>query len=220
MLWLLLVTATALDCARFLCRELDTDICARMNTRPGSIAFLNQSPCKVGFCSGKNIEAWYLENEERNSTKYTNKLYYCEDIELDDYITDELEVPCPNRSDGKDVLGREWPSNCFNSTDCLMVDGTEGICECGLDGKGYCMPDFSSSLFDSFWNQCSDNGNTVDIKTWIVWNWTVTYYSLIMSSPSCGDDILIELDVEYIIDSIQATATYLAVLATALLCLV
>lgn len=214
MIWLLFVIVHVTQgqvCPLVICKKLDEGICSEMFTRPGLPVSLNSVPCKHGDCSILSIVDWYWETLDYNTTKLKRENFYCEDIEIEYKYRSNYDVDCPNRETGKEISNKTWPINCANSTDCLMDDGSYADCVCGIDRKSYCMPSYSTTIFDDFWKQCTKNDNTVDLRTWLVWDWYKSYYNLIMSVPTCGDDILIELNIGFILEGVMDSSLTIAV---------
>mmetsp|Transcript_21942 Transcript_21942/g.40052 ORF Transcript_21942/g.40052 Transcript_21942/m.40052 type:complete len:227 (+) Transcript_21942:140-820(+) len=220
--WLLLASATYVlaQCPLFICQRLEENVCTTMNSRSTTFVNLNILPCKTGFCSVTKIKEWFDTNVAAISPTTPRKTlyYYCHDVDFTTYnITVNKDVECGKREKGKEIPDKIWPVRCNNSTDCTFEDGTQGECTCGYNRESYCQPDYSTSIFDGYWSQCDENDGYIDARTKVVWDWAYEYYNLIVSTPSCGDDILIELDIAYVLEGMLETAAYIGVIWTALL---
>jgi hypothetical protein len=62
-----------------------------------------------------------------------------DDDDEDDYDDEEDIVPCGPSSDVRLVSGK-YPKQCTSSSDCKLLHGDERDCDCGMDGKWWCIP--------------------------------------------------------------------------------
>jgi hypothetical protein len=88
--------------------------------------------------------------------------------DFEDYDGDK--VICAVRNLGDQVAGDEGPSDtpgtyprqCLTDLDCDSIDGTAGVCQCGMDGRAYCRAKFGSSVFNEYWEYCVEDDNEVN----------------------------------------------------------
>ena len=81
---------------------------------------------------------------------------------------------------------------CSDSSDCVLEDGTQTECVCGLDGNAYCQPDMFSSLFEMFWSDCVEK-KSVDIDVYSIWKSSHDFYIPALTQNSCTSDIFKEI---------------------------
>lgn len=89
-------------------------------------------------------------------------LFQCIDKRLDieplvpDYslVRDILHKDYCLRQPNKDLKSGSHPKVCESDADCMLKDGSYSSCVCGFN-KSYCSPDWSSSYFDEWMNNCS-----------------------------------------------------------------
>lgn len=81
---------------------------------------------------------------------------------------------------------------CSDSSDCVLEDGTQTECVCGLDGNAYCQPDMFSSLFEMFWSDCVEK-KSVDIDVYSIWKSSHDFYIPALTQISCTSDIFKEI---------------------------
>jgi hypothetical protein len=81
---------------------------------------------------------------------------------------------------------------CSDSSDCVLEDGTQTECVCGLDGNAYCQPDMFSSLFEMFWSDCVEK-KSVDIDVYSIWKSSHDFYIPALTQKSCMSGIFKEI---------------------------
>jgi hypothetical protein len=138
-LLLLACVVLSLGCVEYQAAALTTSTCALQNSTG---IYFNKQGCPTNYeCTieGLNI---YFANSSRDS-------YECQ--VATSQSTDDLVWP-NKQEDNKDLLEGSHPKICANSTECLLQDGNSSDCLCGLNGHAYCQPDFSSSVFQDYWD--------------------------------------------------------------------
>lgn len=155
----------ALVCPTFTCGDLQQDVCAmKVDERT---AVLSNLPCSTGkFCSGQRLyEDWLWSSATGIGTGYQ-----CLDAASYEHLSTSYKDnysrwACYGRQPNKDLAVGIHPKDCASDHDCQLLDGTLSSCQCGLRSSasptgtsGICVPDFSSSVFNNYWNECDDLG--------------------------------------------------------------
>jgi hypothetical protein len=147
----LLSTASALACYNYTSAVQKSNVCA---TRSNETIALSVSPCQDGqYCSVQEMLGYFADHD-------TEDAYGCQKFTQ---AVNRTSVPdkCSSRHKDADLKQGSYPKKCTDSSDCLLVNGNSTACECGLNGTAYCHPDFSSSVFELYWEDCSLNNGTV-----------------------------------------------------------
>ena len=55
-----------------------------------------------------------------------------------------------------------------------------------MDGKFWCRPNWGSSVFDEFWEECEANGDKINIDEFNWWYYQFEHYVDLESAPSCA----------------------------------
>jgi hypothetical protein len=51
----------------------------------------------------------------------------------------------------------------------MKLNGETGHCQCGMAGYGYCKPELSTSVFEDYWDTCSENSSEILQTTLDYW---------------------------------------------------
>lgn len=173
---LTLVTA----CPVTICGSNDIGVCGYSNT---SHIILNDKGCiKDEYCNVDSINDWRDEN---------GTYLHCKQFEDNDTTSDD--VPCGQRDIHELLLEDIHPKRCNSSSDCMMMNGKETDCLCGMDGYFYCLPEWGSEVFDLFWDYCKDNDNKVTYDLWVYFKDLHDYYNYYVTAPDCAMLIFYEL---------------------------
>jgi hypothetical protein len=168
---MLLTAVTALDCPVFKCADIESDMCAfKVNATFIEISQSEcDSTCNFTMLAQWNNYAWHgdsmrcLEDDSSSLSR----------ADIRDTLLEEAN--CPPRMPMQSLVNSAFPLECFNSTDCLLEDGSFGPCVCGLDGKSYCMPSLFSSMYDYFWEYCADHEQIIPFHLFALWMRTYRY---------------------------------------------
>jgi len=114
-------------------------------------------------------------------------------------ISPNLGIACPSRILNSDLIGFSSTQNllrCGSSQDCILENGSETDCVCGLDGNSYCLPHSSSAVFDAFWEECDRWGNFSRYKYWKRWVYFSSYYVMWATSANltCVKQTIMEIE--------------------------
>jgi hypothetical protein len=96
---------------------------------------------------------------------------------------------CGTRDSNVELVSGIYPKMCNDSTDCLLENGFYNACYCAYDGKSYCVPDMSSSVYDDYWTGC-ENDDLTEVE---YGNYYYSIYPFQVNSPSCAADVIYEL---------------------------
>jgi hypothetical protein len=146
---LLTTLCFSLDCLTWHCSDLEIGTCA---LRRDSTILVN-----THYCAGNQV----CQLQEILSSNTTD-LFQCTEKRL------ALEPLVPDYSLVRDILNKDYclkeldkdlesgshPKECERDSDCMLKDGSYSHCVCGFN-KGYCRPEWSSSYFDEWLNNCS-----------------------------------------------------------------
>ena len=89
--------------------------------------------------------------------------------------------------------GSEYKT-CESDDDCQLNDGTYGDCDCGLDGKGYCKPEFGSSYYSEWYQLCEDGEANLVYYKYFVFKLALHAY---LETIDDSDDYSCLTDVSY-----------------------
>lgn len=143
----LFTLARALECIKFNQQPSQVNACA---TKMGAVISFNSLGCFTGYeCS--------LESMLANLN--TDSVYMCQSVSEP---TSLQSAACDGRLPDKDLVSGGYTKECTTAADCLLQDGSSAECACGINGKAYCRPDFSSSLFEDYWQSCKFLGGMLE----------------------------------------------------------
>ena len=122
-------------------------------------------------------------------------------------ISPNLGIACPSRILNSDLIGFSPSHNllrCGSSQDCILENGSETDCVCGLDGNSYCLPHSSSAVFDEFWKECDRWGNFSRYKYWKKWVYYSSYYVMWATSFNLTCVMQTMMEIEAILKGIDS----------------
>ena len=113
---------------------------------------------------------------------------------MSDYSADDWKESslCQSES-GKNLKSGSWDDECEADEDCELVDGTNASCNCHVNGKAYCSPEFESDYFEEWYNLCED-GEANEIY-YLYYASKYLYYTLVEhidSDLDCAGDVAME----------------------------
>lgn len=186
---------SGLSCPFFSCGTVPAGACAQKMS--SQWIQLSTTPCAEGsFCSAQRMyeDWWWYAYTAVDNTYPCLALSTYEHIsfaEADVYT----EWPCLQRLPGKDLVEGSNPKDCASNHDCLLEDGTYGMCLCGVriaNTNGICSPDMSSSLFSNFWADCNSQGFIPDRDMGFYYSVLQRVYHLVQSDVTCAPQLLWE----------------------------
>lgn len=178
-------------CPEWSCSDdLNANVCAKyvdsMNIH------INYDTCTTGGCSFSEVLAW-SNTAERDDTYLCNT----DDVWTQEESTDSTLLNCYATQVSKDLAEGTYPKQCENVGDedenCKLEDDTYGECECGLDGRAYCVPDKSSEIYEDYIDECKDND--WKLESWDhYWFWYLkrTHYIDYITAYTCSRAIFEE----------------------------
>lgn len=189
MYWLILSLSSvqlSLGCPKYSCKELDSDICARMDKN--NTITLNQNVCEDGMiCRLPSLYLWKYQAEIGDTLS-------CETAMTKEKGLQTFRVTCDERRPNRELAEGSNPKRCEVDEDCLMQDGNYTQCKCGLGGNAYCKPDISSSIFDNYWEGCEKEwGELSNYTTFTYAAMLNAFYSELVDPASCSNDIFLEM---------------------------
>ena len=146
---------------------------------------INSNPCQSSYyCSASSLlEIVSNTTESLKCLPMTNEA---------SYAWNSFFYECGTRQPNKNFLNNKTVSICNSDSDCLLVDKNITSCQCGADGKKYCIPAWDSVAFDDYWNDC-ENGLTHDqLEYWTLYK---EYYAIwqTMNDLNCVSSTIYEL---------------------------
>jgi hypothetical protein len=212
---LLVLLSLAAACPTYTCADLDSGVCSTYTSQ--NEYSINKNPCpSSSYCGYEDFVSW-------QSTNLVGEVLSCSSTDSGAVAADTGSVYlCGTRIDSRDLVDGSYPKVCDSYVDCKLNDGSYSECECGMDGKAYCVPDINSETFDDYWKECwADNYGRLDnYKHWAYWELKSTYYVPYTSAYSCAHNLFSEFiqidDYDYIGD-IAATVTGSLMVAVSLL---
>ena len=131
MLVYILLIAISKGCIQFECIDLGANVCARKSLTTIMINTVNQ--CLSGTtCLTSDILSFDNSSDESLlCTPYTNDTAY---------NWNSFNYICGNRINKREFIGNRALITCTKDSDCRLEDGSYTACQCGTDGKNYCMP--------------------------------------------------------------------------------
>lgn len=188
--------ATKLECPPMSCLRLYDGECAEIYEE---YVRINQQGCGGKLiCTAEAIYKLYEETEFKDLEDYVILNCYENDEEANARIPDK-KVDCPDRDTEDNLVEGTHPKECESDEDCETLNGVKTECKCGISGSKICQPLIGSDAFIEFWDRC-DREDTLSTKEWKLWEYVVDQYILIVTAPTCGDNILYEmkLNLDYI----------------------
>jgi hypothetical protein len=193
-----LAQITKEECPFMECARLDDGVCAQIFAEG---IYINEKGCPRDLtCSAEEIfkkhretvfdePPWYvyLDCEENTKPALTN-------------IPNTL-VECPIRNITDNLESGSHPKLCESDSECITKNNKTPKCKCGIYGFKYCEALMSSDVFEDFWKRC-EKDSTLTLKEWKVWEYLVENFVYLISAPSCGEEVLEEMNVsfDYILD--------------------
>jgi hypothetical protein len=180
----LLLIIGAYSCTPFECFSMSSNVCAR---KSNSTIMVNSVPCDSGkACLGSD-----LLSIDNNSTEILECMSQADEPVYDWTM---IAYECGTRNAHKEFISNKTIVSCLNDTDCLLIDGNYTTCECGTDGKKYCIPSWDSSAFDSYWNECANGLTHRQLVFWILYK---EYYSIwvTMGNLDCLSTTIYEINI-------------------------
>jgi hypothetical protein len=198
-MFLFLIIPSVYSCFNYTCGSTDPSNCAEVSSFDSSSITLNQQGCPSANCNRTDMEVAFdfgFPSYPCPAAVSQNTGY---NLSLNTMVT------CPSRhntSDYNQSFAQYLSSPCVDL--CHSESGTNTSCLCGFDGNLYCMPNRSSSIFQQFWDICTENNNTIDQKTLILWDYWLDHFVEMLTAPFCADGLFTEIDVpslDYLIDA-------------------
>lgn len=173
------------ECPVVKCEELKVKECA---VRNGATASINEFGCPKGqTCLISAFNSWF---------DGTTETLYCVDS------PDDTDDPSSNDCGTKPTGEMLAPNNdgvvlhlkeCAESTDCVLENGGTSSCECAMDGKRYCQPEWGSEVFDDYWDLCEASNKEVDYAFYSYFKQLQASYVGFLLAPDCARSIFEEL---------------------------
>lgn len=195
---ILYLAQASLECPYMMCKSLDDGVCAQIFDVS---IWINDKGCGEKICSAEKLYEVHRGYTFVKTDDYTIvKCYEDEETEPENIPNDKVD--CFERNTDENLLEGSHPKICSTDDDCMIRSKTTTECKCGIDGKKYCQPMYGSNAFEEFWKRCEEDPKMYQ-KEWKLWNFAKEQYIPIVSAPTCGDDVLLELRIslDYIIDT-------------------
>lgn len=156
-MWLFRIILVSANCIPFECINLGSNVCARKSL--STIMINTENYCDSNStCLASNLEILQGTTEESLfCTLHTNDT---------DYNWDSFTYECGARKTGKNFKNGGKVIDCVEDADCKLTDGNFTSCQCGANGKKYCIPAWDSNVFDDFWSQCEEGLSHDQLKFW------------------------------------------------------
>ena len=191
MYWVVLVLAWVGkvhgECHFIQCATLATGVCAENNGQ--AMVSVNRAGCQnSGYCSYQMFDDWLNNQVQRDTQLMCSQTSSLLTVRAGD-------TSCPTRQVQKDLLAGtstliqcETPS--VINPECQLQDGTYTECVCALNGKSYCVPHISSTVFDDYWAECFKSGKNYgyisDDDHYWYWYYRIHYYLPYLTAYSCA----------------------------------
>jgi hypothetical protein len=168
------------DCPVVNCsNSQDIGVCAALQN--GQV-MINPVGCTATtFCQATELLDWY-----NNKGSYI----YCKEFSSPNT---PATMNCGTRNDFEGLKDGIHPKRCNSISDCELLNGELSACECGMDGFMYCMPQWGSEVFDSYWDWCELQGMNVSYGWWQYFASMHDYYNYYIAAPDCAMNIFWEL---------------------------
>lgn len=175
-------------CRTVSCRDLPTNVCATVVS--DAELSLSTPGCQDAYiCNAKGLFAWLSRLDTVAGSQYGCTLDNT-GMTLSKLMS--MEWPCYERVPNRNFMNNATALACQKDEDCALTDGTviPGSCACGLrasDSLGICQPDFSSDVFQGYWDECDNSDNKIDDPvTGYYWYLLMHYYPLTLFDVPCA----------------------------------
>lgn len=186
-LWLVPVAfAVRPECPLFTCDVLPQDIGANITSIEDKTVSLNSLGCSP-------LKGCDLEDINDALAEHRLDSFPCIQIAGDIPSYGDPTGKCPDRRSQKNLVEGSHPKVCQNEQECRLADGTYSECVCGLSRFKICQPDINDVIYISFWDYCDQNENNLTDTVRYMWGYYYLNYVVMMSAPTCADDVLIQL---------------------------
>jgi len=200
-LWFCVAFAQALAtavCPIYYCGDVETGHC--VNIRDGNVTLSNKSCPEGQYCTYTGATAWIDTTlAAQNSGTAYNALYPCVTGTFTLKPTSQNDLSCPSRPLLKNLKSGTDPKVCSLlgnvSPECELEDQNFATCACGLDGKAYCVPNIGSSVYSTYWEECTKSAYKGTLESedhWAYWSLRFSYYIPYMTSYSCAHRVFAE----------------------------
>lgn len=189
---LLGVAFGSMDCPVYVCGDLADGVCSTIS-EDGNVITINENGCPKDYhCFAtapgpERFDCYYInpEGSEENQDEY-----YDSDLTGEDW---KNSYNCLQRDPGKDLKYGSWYDECDSNSDCELVNGYNGDCECHTNGKSYCTPSIESDFFKEWYELC-ENGEA-NMRYYIYYYfWSAVYTDVTnfdeRSDFACAKDVL------------------------------
>lgn len=114
-------------------------------------------------------------------------------------------IDCPDRNQTHELKKGSHPKPCESEDDCELIDGSKSECQCSMNGKSFCKPKMSSSIFEVFWEICEDKKMTEKIMN--EWKLVENEWIPSLNEPECAELVLSDLAIVGLVNLGDETIT-------------
>mmetsp|Transcript_20566 Transcript_20566/g.38409 ORF Transcript_20566/g.38409 Transcript_20566/m.38409 type:complete len:234 (-) Transcript_20566:337-1038(-) len=185
MFLLLLWITRAEICPKYQCTEMSNELCAEFVSE--GLVYLNSNACP----SNSTCLVTSLVNLKSSAVGSVSK---CTNLQTP-FVEPNFKTSCLKYQKNKDLVEGSHPKLCITNADCQLKDKTFSQCICSLNGKAYCQPDFSSSVFNFYWKECADNDNMIEGDDFFRYTELLkAFYIYTINPVSCSPEHFAELE--------------------------
>jgi len=201
------------ECYRYDCSSLDYLECAAFYD---STIWLNEKGCGYLDCNKEYLQREYDAFESTSPQQEESKHVDCfeKEPEPPQEVVTNYYVDCPQEVPGSDLKDGVHPKQCNTEQDCELVSGDFSSCLCGMDGKKYCKPELSSSVFKYYLLECQENSQQILLKDLKMWEYSYDNFIDLVTAPYCAEDTFsyMVLDLDYIVDGACSVGVWVVLL--------